>query len=186
MKKIYLKSQFYELIDSPNVTASHLQASIKKEYSIDELLADLEDTATITIKENDETIAVYNGYSKMLAVCVYADSISVELINEDIQMQIDELEGRVSGLDDVQENQSQEINNLNDRVTELTPYRTTKQTFIGDTELIFENVPDGNLSVYARNVEDAKIDYDVIREGDRVIISFAPLDYVTNFTIEVS
>lgn len=65
-------------------------------------------------------------------------------------------------------------------VSEITPYTETKTAYIEDTTLTFENVPTGNLSVFSTVSE-----YNVNRDGETVIIDFAPLEEVTEFTIMV-
>ena len=65
-------------------------------------------------------------------------------------------------------------------VSDITPYKETKTAYIEDTTLTFENVPTGNLSVFSTVSE-----YNVNRDGETVIIDFAPLEEVTEFTIMV-
>lgn len=69
---------------------------------------------------------------------------------------------------------------LSQEIKEITPYKETKTAYIEDTTLTFENVPTGNLSVFSKVSE-----YNVNRDGETVIIDFAPLEEVTEFTIMV-
>lgn len=71
-------------------------------------------------------------------------------------------------------------------VERLTPYTETKTAYIDDTEIIFENVTEGNLSVYVKDSEGNYPNYTVERMGDRVTVHFEPLEYVTTVTISLS
>lgn len=73
-----------------------------------------------------------------------------------------------------------DINATKQSVTDITPYKETKTAYIEDTTLTFENVPTGNLSVFSTVSE-----YNVNRDGETVIIDFAPLEEVTEFTIMI-
>lgn len=102
----------------------------------------------------------------------------------DIETRITNLEKRVNYLYDlVNRNQfytSADINGTKQSVSDITPYKETKTAYIDDTTLTFENVPTGNLSVFSTVSE-----YNVNRDGETVIIDFAPLEEVTEFTIMV-
>ena len=67
---------------------------------------------------------------------------------------------------------------LND-ISRITPHTYTKTAYIGDTDVIFENVEKGNLTVYFDG------EYAIEREGDRITISFEPLEEVTEITISI-
>lgn len=95
----------YELASHENVSPTRLQATlVKGDHTVEGILAELEGTTTVTITENDEVVAVYNGYEAVLAVTVilnqlidvptqtYADTVSVELVNTDIEAQIANLQ----------------------------------------------------------------------------------------------
>ena len=97
---------------------------------------------------------------------------------------IENLEKRVNALFDIVNRNNfyttADINGTRQSVSEITPYRETKTAYIEDTTLTFENVPTGNLSVFSTVSE-----YNVNRDGETVIIDFAPLEEVTEFTIMV-
>jgi hypothetical protein len=59
------------------------------------------------------------------------------------------------------------------------PYSDTKKAYIGDSEITFTNVPSGNITVYF------PYEYSLEKVSDRVIISFAELEEVTDITISV-
>ena len=68
------------------------------------------------------------------------------------------------------------------QVMEMTPYKETKTAYIGDTEISFENVPRGNLSVFADNISEYRTD----RVGSTLNIDFInPLEEVTEVTISI-
>lgn len=67
------------------------------------------------------------------------------------------------------------------KVVEITPYTDSKTAYIGDTEVVFSDVPQGNLSVYF----DIPTDYSVERTKDAVAVTFDALDEVTTVTISI-
>ena len=67
-------------------------------------------------------------------------------------------------------------------ISEVTPYTETKTAYIGDTEISFDNVPSGNLSVFADNINEYRTD----RVGSTLNIDFIkPLEEVTEVTISI-
>ena len=64
-------------------------------------------------------------------------------------------------------------------VSDITPYTETKKAYIGDTELVFENVPSGNLIVYFGKP------FNIEREGNKVTLHFEALEEVTDITISI-
>ena len=66
------------------------------------------------------------------------------------------------------------------QVDSLTPYTETKTAYIGDTELVFNNVPKGNIDVYGLNSY-----YITTYELGVLTISFPALNEVTDITISV-
>ena len=88
---IVFNSIEYELKDSINVAIDRLQASlVRGDNSIDELLLELNDIKKVTIKDEEEVIKTYKKYTKPLAVAVYEDVISVELLNEALLQEMEE------------------------------------------------------------------------------------------------
>lgn len=81
-------------------------------------------------------------------------------------------------------NLSPTINKVDDtanKVEQITPYTETKTAYIGDTEVVFTDVPQGKLSVYF----DTPTDYAINREGNNIEVSFEPLEDVTTVTISI-
>ena len=71
------------------------------------------------------------------------------------------------------------IDQLGKQVEAVTPVTMTKTAYIDDTECIFENVPQGNVSAYMT------VPHTVERDGDRVTVRFEPLEEVQTVTINV-
>ena len=71
------------------------------------------------------------------------------------------------------------IPRIDEAIKDLTPYTDTKQAYIGDTEAVFTNAPQGNLTVFMDG------DYTVDREGGIITVHFEPLEEVTTITISI-
>ena len=100
MLTIKFNSFEYELFDRPNVSQTHIQASIKNnDYSVDDILADVKDFETITVKADDEVIGVYEGYTNFIALTVLGEIISVEFTNVNLETQLNSLGEEVEALD---------------------------------------------------------------------------------------
>ena len=67
----------------------------------------------------------------------------------------------------------------NAKVDRITPYTDSKTAYIGDTEVIFENVPIGNMTVFGLP------EYNIDRQSDRVTITFNAVDEVTTVSISI-
>lgn len=103
-------------------------------------------------------------------------------------MTIEQLEKRVAQLEQLvlqiakgNVNTIGKVDDTSNRVTAITPYTETKTAYIGDTEVVFTNVPQGNLSVYF----DTPTDYSVERTNDAIAVTFDALDEVTTATISI-
>lgn len=77
------------------------------------------------------------------------------------------------------------IAKIEDQIENITPYMAYQKAYIGDTEVIFQNVPKGNLSVYVEDSEGNYLDYKVVREGGVLTVTFEPLENVTTITITI-
>ena len=67
-------------------------------------------------------------------------------------------------------------------VSDVTPYTESKTAYIDDTEVVFENVPSGNLSVFTSN----SIGFQIEKLDNIVAVRFDPLEEVTTVTISIS
>lgn len=72
-----------------------------------------------------------------------------------------------------------DIEGVRQSVSEVTPYTETKTAYIDDTEVVFTNVPEGNLTIYLGKP------YTVVRDEDRLVIKFEALEEVTPVTISI-
>ena len=71
-------------------------------------------------------------------------------------------------------------------LSDVIPYKQTKTAYIGDTEVVFENVLAGNLSVFVEDSEGNYPDFTIDRAGGIITVTFAPLEYVTTITISIN
>lgn len=60
-----------------------------------------------------------------------------------------------------------QISALNKRISDITPYTQTKYGYYGETEKVFYNVPNGNVTVFC------DVDNSITRIEDRLIVKFA-------------
>lgn len=65
------------------------------------------------------------------------------------------------------------------QIEAITPYKETKTAYIGDTEITFSNIPNGNITVYF------PYEYSMEKQYDRLTITFDPLEEVTDITISI-
>jgi hypothetical protein len=77
------------------------------------------------------------------------------------------------------------INQLGKHVQTVTPYEATKTVSYGDTEIMFENVPEGNLTVLVKDSEGNYPVHHATRKDDVVKVEFAPLEYAADVTITI-
>lgn len=96
-----------------------------------------------------------------------------------VSIRIEEINGR---LDELSRSLHAESTK---KIDEITPYTLTKTAYIDDTELVFTDVPDGNMSVFVKDSEGNYPSYTVERSGDRVTVSFEALKQITTVTISV-
>ena len=103
-----------------------------------------------------------------------------------------ELEKRLSNLENLVNYLSKQITDIKQysdadmagarqNISDVTPATYTKTAYIGDTEVVFTDVPSGNLTVFTDNL----IEYSMAKDNDRVTISFEPLSEVTTITISI-
>jgi len=99
---------------------------------------------------------------------------------------IQELESRLNALEkaflQAQKNQvpvTAKVDDTSNRVTSITPYTDTKTAYIGDTECVFENVPQGNVSVFGLK------EYQTESISNNLVITFDALEEVTTVSISI-
>lgn len=71
-------------------------------------------------------------------------------------------------------------NSYTAKITEITPYTATQTAYYGESEKVFYNVPQGNITVFWDNYAG---DYAVERIADRIVVSFDAL--TDNATISI-
>ena len=69
-----------------------------------------------------------------------------------------------------------------DRVKTVEPYTATQTAYYGESEKVFYNVPQGNISVFFNNYNG---NYKINRISDRVLVTFDTLKDYTNIKIMV-
>ena len=74
---------------------------------------------------------------------------------------------------------TQALSNLNNRVTDITPYTQSKKAYYGEIEKVFYGVPSGEMSVFFDN------EYTTERIEDRVYVRFERLSETKDITIMV-
>lgn len=102
-----------------------------------------------------------------------------------LEERVDALEQLVNRLIDLEVGNKQytdaDIAGCRQGISEVTPYTETKTAYIGDTEVVFTNVPTGNMTTYAEGTSGITVS----RDMDIVTVSFEPLEEVTNVTISI-
>ena len=92
----------------------------------------------------------------------------------------DNLNGLIVMVGKLRSNTNDDINGTRQSVANITPYTKTQTAYIDDTEVVFENVPQGNLTVYS------PVPCVANRVEDVVVVTFnAPLEEVTDITISI-
>jgi copper chaperone CopZ len=107
-----------------------------------------------------------------------------------IEYEINKIKNQLQNLQEVVLNMARnsvpttsKVDDTANQVKAITPYTETKTAYIGDTEISFDNVPSGNLSVFADNISE----YSTDRVGSTLNIDFyKPLEEVTEVTISIS
>ena len=102
------------------------------------------------------------------------------------EYEINRLKTRLDNLTDAfiqaQRNQvpiTSKVDDTSNRVTQITPYTASKTAYIGDTEVVFESVPQGNVSVFGLT------SYQTERVSDNLVITFDALEEVTTVSISI-
>lgn len=106
----------------------------------------------------------------------------------DINERVENLERLVNYLsekiDGIRLNLDDDIAEERRRTDQITPYTATKTAYIGDTEVVFENAPEGNGSVFLS--PDNKVYFWPERVGNNLCICFeSPLEEVTTVSISI-
>ena len=149
MLQIMFDSTTFELASTINVSIARLQATIKKgESTVESIVDAAEDVEVIKVLEDGEVVGVYNGYNTLLATVYHrdelmgdgtrADTVSVELLNNDFQAQINTLSNTVNSVQAAQTAQASAISSLGNEVSTLeeTVDGKVSSDVIGNVETI--------------------------------------------------
>lgn len=106
-----------------------------------------------------------------------------------IEYEIQKINARLDNLQEsfiqAQRNQvpiTAKVDDSANQVKAITPYTETKTAYIGDTEIVFSDVPSGAWFVsFSNDVLATKI----TRDNGTLIVEFLPLEEVTQVTITV-
>jgi hypothetical protein len=74
---------------------------------------------------------------------------------------------------------SADVGGVRKSVSDVTPYKETKTAYIGDTEVTFYDVPEGNVTICFDKP------YTMEKVADRITLTFDELDEVTEITISI-
>lgn len=121
------------------------------------------DTSLIRLEVNDGDNP-FTGWS-VAKICCY----KVQVNNGIVTMMTPYVDSRLL----------EHIDQLGKATEAITPYKDTKTAYIGDTEMTFYDVPEGNITVYFDKP------YELKRIADRVELSFDSLDDIKEITISV-
>ena len=185
MRKIRLNNKLYELVNEPNRSASNLQFNVDKGLNtFDQIIEDADGNDIIEIYEDDEKVATYTGYAAFFCASYVKDqgTVSIELLNSDMQSQINSIDETLGGVSESLQNQSELVDGLREDVNAITPYTETKAAYFNESEKTFYNVPEGNVSVFFDNYNGP---YSIKRIENRLIVSFDVLRKGTNITISI-
>lgn len=103
-----------------------------------------------------------------------------------IEQRVTKLEKSLARLNDsfvqAQKNQvpiTSKTDENSNNIKSLTPYTDTKIGYYGETEKVFYDVPEGNVTVYGLSA------YNVSRISNRLILTFDALTDQTSITISI-
>lgn len=86
-----------------------------------------------------------------------------------------------SVLDDI----NLKIQFLNSTINQLIPYTNSKELYIGDTNCIFENIPQGNISIFIIDSEGNKIESTFEKINNNLIVNFEELQNAATINISI-
>lgn len=104
----------------------------------------------------------------------------------DIEKRVENLEKNFTSLIKKLNNdrfyENADIAGVRQNVSEVTPYKKTKTGYYGETNKIFYDVPDGNISVFFTNYNGG---YSVHKTGTTLLVAFDALKEETDITISI-
>ena len=98
----------------------------------------------------------------------------------DLKRQVKQLNESVLAMGKNNVGQVSKLDDTSNKVEQITPYKASKTAYIGDTEVVFENVPQGDISVFG--LEEYRVEF--ITNGT-FVITFDALEEVTTVSISI-
>ncbi len=78
-----------------------------------------------------------------------------------------------------------QINALNRRVSEITPYELSKQAYIGDTSCVFETDLLGDITAYVVDADGNYIQCTITRETGKISVLFDALEQIATVNVSI-
>lgn len=105
----------------------------------------------------------------------------IDKIEENLKIVADNLNGLIKMVSTLRTNTDADVNGTRQSVANITPTTFTKTAYVGDTKIVFDNIPTGNLTVY---FDDS---YRIERDNrtNRLTLTFEPLKKATDITISI-
>lgn len=180
MKTIKFNDTSYELVYDVIKESSRIRITIyKNDLSLADVASVVTDVNQIQVLEDDEVIAIFNGYTFPVALNIYNDYpfsaeafgsvISIELENTDMQSQIDAINNQIDIIVSVQESQEAQLDGklnasvLGDEETIGEPSKNNykvDETFIGSDGKYYKVIVPiitGTILVVGGNCEETSI-----------------------------
>ena len=137
-----------------------------------------------------ELIGDYSGYQHHYEGNSY--SVAEDIINygggSNAPLRVNafsQLENHISNLNAFVSKVADDIDNVSEEVKDITPYTETKTAYIADTEIVFETDVQGVIGVSTVNRDGDSIPVQITRVGNKITISFEPLESVTQVTLNI-
>lgn len=108
----------------------------------------------------------------------------LDALEKSQQIISDNLNGLVNMVSKLRTYTDADINGTRQSVANITPFTMTKTAYLYDTSIQFDNVPEGNITVYF-NPSVISANYTLERIGDIVRLTFDPLEEVTEVTLSI-
>lgn len=78
------------------------------------------------------------------------------------------------------------IDQLGKQAEAATPWSQVKEASHGESEVTFDDVPEGVLTAFVKDSEGRYLDYTIDRVDGTVIVYFEPLDYAAEIKISIN
>ena len=104
----------------------------------------------------------------------------------DLKRQVKQLNESVLAMGKNNVGQVSKLDDTSNKVEQITPYKASKTAYIDDEDCVFENVPQGILTVSTIDTEGNFPECVLMRDGGTVAVHFLnPLEYVTTVSIVI-